>query len=115
MGWRIWELLFFREFVSQWVDLYYPLYAPGGFVLCGQHKDNKLLSNYTTIKSQDRVQLSMRADVFMNNAWQGILPPMNDVSPLLLYKKGSVYGNVSVSKVLVAHWCDAACTGNTSI
>ena len=72
MEWRIWKLLFFREFVSQWVDLYYPLYAPGVFFLCGQHKDNKLLSNYTTIKSQDRVQLSMRADVFMNNAWQGV-------------------------------------------
>jgi len=105
MEWRIWKLLFFREFISQWVDLYHPLYAPGGFVLCGQHKDNKLLSNYTTIKSQDRIQLSMRADVFMNKTWQGIfrLPRMTFFPSFYIEKVGlwKRFGRQCVSGTLV--------------
>ena len=47
------DLLFFREFISQWVDLSYTSYVRRMFILCWYHKDNILLSIYRNIKSQD--------------------------------------------------------------
>ena len=53
MSRRIRELLGFHEFIRQWVDLYCTLYMRGVFILCWYHKDNKFLSIYRNIKSQD--------------------------------------------------------------
>ena len=53
MSWLVRDLLFFREFISQWADLSYTSYVRRMFILCWYHKDNVLLSIYRNIKSQD--------------------------------------------------------------
>ena len=52
-SWCIRELLDFREFIGQWVDLSRPSYVSGVFILCWHHKDKKFLSIYRKIKSRD--------------------------------------------------------------
>ena len=44
------QLLGFREFISQQVDLRSTSNIKGVFILCRQHKDNKLLPIYKNIK-----------------------------------------------------------------
>ena len=53
MSYCIRKLLGFREFISPRIDLFCTLYLGGVFILCWHHKDNKLLSIYRNIKSQD--------------------------------------------------------------
>lgn len=48
-----WDLLGFREFISQRVELSCTSYVGGQVILCWLHKDNSLLSIYRKIKSRD--------------------------------------------------------------
>ena len=47
------ELLVFHEFIRRWVDLPYTSYMGGVLILCWHHRDNKLLSIYWNMISQD--------------------------------------------------------------
>ena len=53
VSWWVRELLGFHEFIRQWVDLPCTLYMGGVLILCWHHRDNKLLSIYWNIISQD--------------------------------------------------------------
>ena len=50
MSWCTCQLQGFREFISQQVDLRSTSNIKGVFILCRQHKDNKLLPIYKNIK-----------------------------------------------------------------
>ena len=53
MNWCVRELLGFHEFIRQWVDLLCTLYMGGVLILYWHHRDNKPLSIYWNIISQD--------------------------------------------------------------
>ena len=53
VSWCVRELLGFHEFIRQWVDLPCTSYMGGVLILCWHHRDNRLLSIYWNIISQD--------------------------------------------------------------
>ena len=92
MSWCIWELLAFREFISQWIDLSYTSHTRGVFILCWHHKDNKLLSIYRKIKSQDDVTILvnliyqfLKFRCWRNIIFNGLLYEFIHVLFLMLY------------------------------
>ena len=90
----IWKLLGFREFISPWIDLSCTLYLGGVFILCWHHKDNKLLSIYRNIKSQDGFALCnepIGEIVCLKNRW--------DICCLFLYAVLHVACTICCTKI----------------
>ena len=66
MSWLVRDLLFFRELISQWIDLSYISYMRRMFILCWHHKGNWLLSTYRNIKSQDDFLLCLLLRILLH-------------------------------------------------
>ena len=112
VSWCIRELLVFREFTSKQVDLFCTPYMREASILCWQHKNNKPLSIYRNIKSQDGFYIKRQRCRGPGSALPGCIISFLYIKPQLfrvtMFPRGVVLYRFSTSNhnlAIAARWC----------